>query len=38
MVARTLENIVNDLSISTKILGFHISGAKTVIVYGLSHS
>jgi glucokinase len=34
MVTRSLENTVNDLSISTKILGFHISGFKTVIVYG----
>lgn len=34
MVTRSLENIINDLSISTKILGFHISGFKTVVVYG----
>ena len=34
MVTRSLENTVNDLTISTKILGFHISGFKTVVVYG----
>jgi len=34
MVTRSLENIVIDLTISTKILGFHISGFKTVVVYG----
>lgn len=34
MVTRSLENTLNDLTISTKILGFHISGFKTVVVYG----
>jgi len=34
MVARSLANIINDLTVSTKILGFHISGFKTVVVYG----
>lgn len=34
MATRSIENILTDLSISTKILGFHISGFKTVIVYG----
>lgn len=34
MVTRSLENIISGLSNSTKILGFHISGLKTVVVYG----
>lgn len=34
MVTRSHDNTVNDFTISTKILGFHISGFKTVAVYG----
>lgn len=34
MVSRSLENITDSLSITTKILGLHISGMKTVAVYG----
>ncbi|MDY6847233.1 MAG: ROK family protein [Chloroflexota bacterium] len=34
MVTRSTEAIVNDFSITTKILGLNISGPKTSIVYG----
>lgn len=34
MTTRTLESIIEDLSITTRILGINVSGLKTVIVYG----
>ncbi len=34
MPARTIESVLEDLNINTRILGINISGMKTVIVYG----
>lgn len=34
MVTRPIQNVIEDLNITTKILGLNITGAKTIAVYG----